>query len=206
MSFRLKVANALASKSLLGRELGRVAELTTAVLNELVEDHAPGRLETLVGEDLPMEGDLGDRRRAMADAHSRRVSALVDVLGEEEAVRLARKRMGPAGERLGAEARTRLGVDGSMDDLVSAAELLYKVLGIEFEMEEKEGGSVTLHIGRCGLAEGYEGITCHIMSAADEGMIRGLNPHASMVFQHRMTEGADECVAHIQIDEGGDEG
>lgn len=199
MSFRLKMASLLASRSVLERELGRVAVMTTAVLDELVEDHAPDRLETLRSEDGPLEGDLDDQRKAMADAQLRRVRVLVDVMGTEEAVREGRRRMGPVGERLGAEARVRFGVNDSMDDLVAAAELLYRVLGIEFDTEEAEDGSVTLLIGRCGLSAGYDGVTCRLMSAADEGMIRGLNPRAKLEFRDRMTEDSNECVAHVRL-------
>ena len=201
MSFRLKVASLLASRSVLERELERVAVMTTAVLDELVEDNAPDQLDAVRSGDAPMEGDLDERRRAMADAHNRRVRVLVEAMGEAEAVREGRRRMGPVGERLGAEARVRFSVDDSMEDLIAAAELLYRVLGIEFETEEVGDGSVTLHIGRCGLSGGYEGVTCTLMSAADEGMIRGLNPRAELEFRDRMTEDSDECIARIELHE-----
>ncbi len=199
MSFRMKVASALVTRTMLERELGRVAELTTATLDEMVEEHAPGKLEALRSRDAPMEGDMVERRGAMARAQTRRVHALVEAMGEDAAVEEGRRRMGPVGERLGAEARKRLGVDTSMEDLVAAARFLYKVLGIEFEEEEHGDGSVTLHIGRCGLSEGYDGVTCRLMSATDEGMIRGLNPGAKMEFRRRITEGASECLADIEL-------
>jgi len=199
MSFRLKVASAMATRSLLERELGRVAEMTTAELDGMVEEHAPGALDALRSEDRPMEGDLEAKRRAMADAQRRRVAALVDAMGEDAAVEEGRRRMGPVGERLGSEARKRLGVDTSMEDLVAAARFLYKVLGIDFTVEEHRDTSVTLHIQRCGLSEGYDGVTCRLMSATDEGMVRGLNPAARLEFRHRLTEGASECVADIEL-------
>jgi hypothetical protein len=201
MSFRLKVASALASRSTLRRELARVAEMTTAVLDEMLEDHAPDALEKVRSEDHFLREDLDHLRWAMADDHRRRVHALVDAVGEEVALREGRRRMGPAGERLGAEARQRLGVDDSTEDLVAAAKLLYKVLDIGFEVEERDDGSVTLHIGRCGLSDEYDGLTCRLMSAADAGMIRGLNPSARMEFRSRMTEGATECLADITFEE-----
>jgi hypothetical protein len=203
MSFRLKVASAMASKSVLQRELGRVAEMTTAELDSMVETHAPGTIGQLRSGDRAMEGDLVARRGAMADAQRRRVRALVDAIGEETTVQEGRRRMGPVGERLGEEARERLGVDETMGDLVAAARLLYQVLGIEFEAEEHWDGSVTLHIQRCGLSEGYDGVTCRLMSAADEGMIRGLNPAACMEFRHRITEGTSECLADIEFHQEG---
>ncbi|NIP35171.1 MAG: hypothetical protein GWN39_09460, partial [Thermoplasmata archaeon] len=51
----------------------------------------------------------------------------------------------------------------------------------------------------------YEGVTCRLMSAADEGMIRGLNPRAKMEFRHRMTEGMEECLADIMMVKEGEE-
>jgi hypothetical protein len=201
MSFRLKVASALASRSTIQRELARVAEVTTVVLDELLEDHAPEAIGAVRSEDMGIGDDIEGLRRAMADGHVRRVRALVEAMGEEEAVREGRRRMGPAGERLGAEARQRLGVDDSTDDLVAAAKLLYKVLDIEFEAEERDDGSVTLHIGRCGLSDEYDGVTCRLMSAADEGMMRGLNPRARMEFRSRMTEGASECLAEVTFEQ-----
>jgi hypothetical protein len=204
MSFRLKVASAMASRSTLKRELTRVAEVTTAVLDGLLEEHAPGVLGRVRAEDRVDRGDLEKMRGAMADDHVRRVHALVEAIGEEEAVRTGRRRMGPAGEGLGVEARARLDVDDSPEDLVAAARLLYRVLDIEFEAEERWDGSVTLHIDRCGLTQGYDGVTCRLMSAADEGMMRGLNPRARMEFRHRMTEGASECLADITFEGGVD--
>jgi hypothetical protein len=199
MSLRLKMATLLAPRSFMKKELGRVADMTTTVLDELVDDYAPDRLEALRSDDVPLKGSLEERRMLMAHAQSRRVQALVDELGEEEAIRHGRRRMGPIGERLGAEARLRFSVDDSMDDLLMAAELLYRVLGIEFEAEEAEDGSVTLVIDRCGLSGGYDGITCRLMSAADEGMIRGLNPRAQLEFRDRMTEASQHCTARIEL-------
>jgi hypothetical protein len=197
MSLRLKVASALTSRSVLRRELARVAEVTTGVLDELLREYAPEGLDEVRSEDTGLGDDLDHLRRAMAEGHARRVHALAEAMGEEEAIREGRRRMGPVGERLGAEARERLGVDDTTGDLIAAAKLLYKVLDIEFKAEEHWDGSVTLHIGRCGLSDGYDGITCRLMSAADEGMMRGLNPRARMEFRHRMTEGASECLADI---------
>lgn len=200
MSFRLKLASAMTTRSVLERELQRVAEMTTTELDDMVEAHAPETKAPLRNADRPMKGDLDARRQVMADAHRRRVAVLVDAMGEEAAVEEGRRRMGPVGDRLGSEARKRLGMDDSMDDLIAAARILYKVLGIEFTAEEHWDGSVTLHIQRCGLAEGYDGVTCRLMSAADEGMIRGLNPAARLEFRHRLTEGASECLADIDLE------
>lgn len=204
MSFRLRMASILATRSVLERQLDRVAEMTTGMLDEMVDHYMPEALEALQAEDRPLEGALEKRRLVMADAHRRRVQVLVTALGETAAIERGRRRMGPVGERLGAEARQRFGVDDSMEDLVAAAELVYRVLGIEFDAEEHDDGSVTLHIDRCGLSESYEPVTCRLMSATDEGMIRGLNPSIRMEFSQRMTEGGSKCMAHLDA-RGGDD-
>jgi len=200
MSFRLKVASTMMTNTMLQRELTRVARETTAELDAMMEEHAPGQLEAIASADRPMEGDLVSRRLAMADAQRRRVAALVDAMGADAAVAEGRRRMGPVGERLGAEGKQRLGVGDSMEDLVAAAQLLYRVLGIELQAEEHWDGSVTVHITGCGLADGYDAVTCHLMSAADEGMMRGLHPGVRMEFRHRITEGASECLADLEIE------
>lgn len=107
------------------------------------------------------------------------------------------------GERLGMEARARLGVGDDMDELVEAAELLYRVLGISLESEEAEDGSRVLTIERCSLSHCYEATTCRVMSAADEGMVRGLNPKVSMTFRERITEDHPHCSAVLVISPDG---
>lgn len=199
MSFRLAMARFLMREPVLSRELGRVAELTTAVLDDMLDDHVPEALETIRAEDSPMSGDLERRRIAMADGHRRRVSALVDALGEKDAVAEGRRRLFPVGERLGMEARKRLGVGDDVDDLVAAAELMYKVLGIDITSEEMEDGTRILLVERCALSHRYDATTCMMMSAADEGMVRGLNPKVELTFRERMTEEHPHCKAVLMI-------
>ena len=58
---------------------------------------------------------------------------------------------------------------------------------------------MVLRIDRCALAEVYDPITCRLMSAADEGMVQGLNPDVEMSFTQRMTEGTSCCRAELHI-------
>ena len=206
MSLKLRASRLFTPRSVLERELDRVAEMTTSALDDLLEEHAPGLVGPLRSGDPPYKGHLAARRRAMSEAHRRRVAALVESLGRETAVRLGRERMFPVGQRLGEEARQRLGVGDSMEDLVAAAQVLYRVLGIHFEAEAREDGSVTLQIDRCALSEGYDETTCLLMSAADEGMVRGLNPRVGMEFRERITTGRPACLADLNMgpDAGGD--
>lgn len=199
MSYRLALARLWMGESVMSRQLARVAEMTNAVLDDMLEDHAPDALEAIRAADDPMVGDLELRRRAMADGHRRRVAALVAALGEEEAVARGRRRLLPLGERLGMEARARLGLGDDLDELVEAAELLYQVLGISLESEEADDGSRVLTIERCSLSHCYDATTCRVMSAADEGMVRGLNPKVSMTFRERITEEHPHCRAVLVI-------
>ncbi len=200
MSLRLATAKLWMRTSVLKRELGRVAEMTIATLDEMVIEHAPETLEGIRAEDTPMDGDLEQRRRAMADAHRRRVAGLVEAMGRETAVEEGRRRISPVGVALGVEARERLGVGDDIEDLVEAAKVLYTVLGIEVDTEEAEDGedgSLVLRVDRCALSEVYDPTTCMLMSAADEGLVRGLNPRVQMTFNERITEGRPRCRATL---------
>ncbi len=59
--------------------------------------------------------------------------------------------------------------------------------------------NIILRIKSCELANQYSPETCKIMSAADEGVLNGLNKKLSMKFIKRITEGAEECTACIKI-------
>jgi hypothetical protein len=206
MSLKLSASKLWTPRSALLEGLDRVAELTTAALDALVEDHAPDALESIRARDPPMEGSLEERQHAMAVAHRRRVAALVESIGREETIERGRRRLFPIGERLGLEARERLGVGEDIDDLVAAASVVYRALGIAFEAIEGEDGNVVLSIGRCALSENYDEVTCMVMSAADKGMIQGLNPRASMEFRRRLTDGSPVCLADLIVDSKGGEG
>jgi hypothetical protein len=207
MNLKLRASRLYVPNSMLRRELDRVHEMTTGALDRLLEEHSPGAVAGLEEGDPPYKGHLAARRRAMAEIHRRRVAVLVDVLGREEAVERGRQRMFPVGQGLGEEARERLDVGEDIKDLVTAARVLYRVLGIHVEAEVREDGSVLLHIDRCALSEAYDATTCMLMSAADEGMIRGLNPRVGMEFLERITAGAPACLADLRVspEDGGAE-
>lgn len=206
MSLKLRAASKWVPEKVLLRELARVAEVTIAALDNLLEEHAPGTPEDLRGRDPPMAGSLDQRRAAMAAAHNARVDALVDALGREEAVRVGRSAMAPVGERLGREARERLSVGDGLDDLLRAARVLYRVLGISFVVEETPGGGTWMRVDRCALAEHYTEYACLVLSAADEGVVRGLNPRVTMTFRERITAGRSECLADLEVRPPGGDG
>ncbi|WP_455392978.1 L-2-amino-thiazoline-4-carboxylic acid hydrolase [[Eubacterium] cellulosolvens] len=198
MSLKLRFAARWTPESILLRELDRVAELTTGALDSLLNQHAPGALKKLRKNDRPLTGDLKKRRAAMASAHNARVRALIDAIGLKETQKIGRQRLFKVGVQLGREARVRLGVGDDINDLVKAAKVLYKVLGIDFELERRDEKSVIL-IHRCALAKYYTSEACLILSAADEGVVKGLNPKISMAFEERITAGASKCIARLEL-------
>ncbi|MBP2046394.1 L-2-amino-thiazoline-4-carboxylic acid hydrolase [Methanobacterium aggregans] len=195
MSIKLKILSIWTPQSLLINELDRVAEVTTECLDKLLKEHSAESLNLL--EDLVMEGNLEQRRALMAEGHNVRVNALIDAIGYEKAMEVGRTEMFKAGYKLGLEARGRLGVNENIRDTIKAAQILYRVLGIEFKVEKLEKNMV-LMVKRCSLANYYSPETCRMMSAADEGVVHGLNENLNMLFKKRITEGAKECTACIK--------
>ena len=198
MSLKSRLAARWIPESMLIRELDRVAELTTGALDHLLQQYAPGALKKLQKNNKPPAGDLQTRRSVMANAHNARVRALIDAIGAEETQRIARQSLFKVGIQLGTEARKRLDVGSDLNDLVKAAKVLYKVLGIEFVIERRDEKTVIV-IHRCALAEHYTPDACMILSAADEGVVKGLNPKISMAFEERITAGAPKCIARLDI-------
>ncbi len=199
MNFKLWLAARWMPRSILFRELDRVASLTTRALDSLLIAYAPDELATIRQSDMPLVGSIDARRRAMAMAHNARVAALVKALGHERAVSVGREIMFATGRELGEEAKLRLGVGDSRGDLLNAAKVLYKVLGIEFRIRWN-GDSAIMEVNRCSLAEHYTPEACLILSGADEGVVHGLNPAMSMVFEERITDGAQRCIARLRMD------
>jgi hypothetical protein len=200
VGIRLRLAAAWTPETTLLRELDRVDELTVRGLDGLLAQHAPGALEGIKGEDAPPDGPgLAPRRAAMAQAHTARVEALIDAVGRDKAIELGRAAMREVGVRLGEDARARLGVGGSVDDLVRAARVMYRILGIDFRVERTSPDRAVLRVSRCALSRWYSNDACLVMSAADEGVVRGLNPGVGMTFSRRITCGAPECEAEIVV-------
>ena len=188
MGLRLRLLNRWTPKFLISRELDRVRWRTTSALDDLLEEfcHLPK------GELLPLRGPLEVKREAMAREHNRRVETLVECLGEE-GMRRGRERMYQVGREMGREAGKRLKVRTCMGDLLMAARIMYRVLGIDFEFL----GGKTMRVNRCSLSRWYTPTSCRVMSAADEGVVNGLCPPARMKFERRMTEGHSSCLASI---------
>ena len=193
MSIRLKIASFWLPDFILKRELDNVAMKTIGGLDDLLKQYVPGKIA--INNEI-LRGSLEERRSIMANAHNKRVKILIQELGNEKAVKIGRNVMFEVGYKLGQEARRKLGARNSFEDLELAARILYKVLGIEFKIENKDGNMIMM-VNRCALSKYYSPESCMILSAADEGVVRGLNENMGMQFKERITEGAHECIACI---------
>jgi hypothetical protein len=196
MSLRLKLASIWLPDFILKRELDNVSRKTINGLDDLLREYAPSKMETFIKNHEILKGKLEQRRSSMAMAHNKRVKILIQELGYEKAVKIGRKSMFEVGFKLGQEARRKLGVGDNFKDLELAAGILYKILGIEFKIENKEGNMFMI-VNRCSLSKYYSPESCMILSAADEGVVCGLNKNMGMRFKERITEGAPECIACI---------
>jgi hypothetical protein len=81
-----------------------------------------------------------------------------------------------------------------------AAKILYRILGIEFEFKQQNPANIVLTIKRCAFAANYSELTCQILSATDEGTVKGLNQNMKMTFTQIMTSGHTECKAKIKFE------
>ena len=154
--------------------------------------------------DMVLKGNLDERRKIMAITHNKLVERMVSTMGREEAIEKGRKAMFNEGLSLGTKFKKILGVGNSFDDLFTAARILYDVLGIKFSIkeveEEGENGKIAMVVSHCALAEYYTPDTCRVLSAADEGVVQGLNPSVRIKFVKRITEGCFECLAPINTE------
>lgn len=195
MGIKLLLLSIWVPEFVLINELERTSDITNMYLDKILikySIHVP-----MV--EKPLKNNLNERRKVMAKAHNLRVHALVRELGLKNALEVGRAEMFKAGYIMGSDAQKRLGIGKSVKEAIIAARILYKVLGINFTLEEN-GEETVLKVKTCALATQYSPETCMIMSAVDEGVLKGLNEKMGMIFVERITEGAEECTACIKIE------
>lgn len=198
MSLRLLLASVWLPSYIIKSELERVANTTTDALRSLLEEVAPSKLQKVSMQIKTPSGSIENRRAVMAANHSLLLKALSDGVGHDRAVEVGRDTLFKVGVSLGEESGKRLGVGDSIKDLLMAARVMYDVLGIRFTVNG-EGGDHHMEFHRCALSDHYSELTCTVMSAVDEGVVRGLNPRASMSFERRITSGFPTCLACVRI-------
>jgi hypothetical protein len=82
-------------------------------------------------------------------------------------------------------------------EIMAASKILYAALGIDFE--GREPGEVTIR--RCYFSRFYSAGICRMMSSADAGVAAGLSGGGRLAFSQRITQGADVCLARLEIEE-----
>ncbi len=85
----------------------------------------------------------------------------------------------------------------TFDDVLLASKILYRILGIDFQSDEK--GEVI--IKRCFFSQFYSSQICQLISALDQGVVAGLSDGGIFAFSQRITEGKDCCKAKITFGE-----
>jgi hypothetical protein len=189
------------------RGLEELAHQTTHGLEKLIDDQSDIDSKLVIPipkVNMVLKGSLDERRKIMATTHNKLVETLIKNMGRDEAIEKGRETMFMEGLSLGGKFKGILGVEDSLEDLFTAARILYNVLGIEFSIKAVENSKedkITMVVSHCTLAEYYTPDTCHVLSAADEGVVQGLNPRIQIKFTERITEGCSQCLAPIKMDD-----
>ncbi len=183
------------------KELSNLSNQTISALETLLASHSPQDVASAARENSASKKSIEDLRATMAANQVRLVEALEAAVGHDQATKLCRDTLFTVGRTLGEDARSRLGVGDSQRDLIKAAKLLYRILGIRFELEWIDSTHLKMIIDRCPLVSQYSKFTCEVLSATDEGAITGLQPGAAMQFTRYMTEGCRKCTADIRFEE-----
>lgn len=194
MNIKLFLLSIWVPEFVLIQELERTSNLTNEYLDRLLNRYSV----TLPLVDTNLKGNFEERRMMMAAGHNLRVKALVEALGSEKAMEAGRAEMLKAGYKMGCNVRKRLGLGEDIKEAMLAAKILYRVLGIKFTVE-KRNKNIFMRVKSCALASSYTPQTCKLMSAADEGVLKGLNEKMDLKFITRITEGAEECTACVNI-------
>jgi len=201
MGLKLRFLSWWTPEWFLKRGLNQLALSTVNGLERVLkkEDHPFNNYQL---NDIYLKGNLTDYRNIMAGEHNKLVEIMIDSMGREKALNLGREAMFNEGLSLGRKFREMLGVGDSAEDLILAAKILYKILGIEFTVKDinnhQNDVKMIMVVNRCSLSEYYNVDTCRILSAADEGVVQGLNPQIKMNFTERITEGAPCCLATLR--------
>jgi hypothetical protein len=199
MGLRLLLLEWWTPKYLIRKELTNLSNQTIEALRSLLTTYAPQELPVTTKQQIPKSIDA--QRTMMAKTHAELVETLEAEVGHQQAVALGRDCLFAVGVNLGKQTRSNLGVGDNTKDLIRAAKILYRILGIEFRLQGLDRTSANVIINRCALAQQYSKLTCEVLSATDEGVIKGLQSNATMQFKKYMTSGCQACIVDIQFNE-----
>jgi len=200
MGLRLLIFSLWTPKYIIRKELANVSDRTTAALKMLIAKNASKEVD-FKDQEQEYPSSIQEQRAIMAQAHAKLVETLEATVGREQAVKLGRQALFSVGQNLGKQYRIKLGVGDNPKDLTRGAKILYRVLGIDFRLKWVDNSNAEAIIDRCALAEEYSKLTCEVLSATDEGVIKGLQPNVTMNFREYMTGGCKNCRAEIHFNE-----
>jgi hypothetical protein len=195
MGLRLLILSWWTPKYIIRKELANVSNQTTKALKSLLATY--GQKESADATRQQLLESIEEQRANMAQAHRELVEKLLAKVGHEEAVKRGREAWFLVGQSLGRQTRSKLGVSDNPKDWARAAKILYRILGIEFRLEWLDNSNAEALIDRCALSKYYSKLTCQILSATDEGVVKGLQPNVTMKFKEYMTSGCRKCMADI---------
>jgi hypothetical protein len=199
MGLRLIILSWWTPSFIIRRELKNISDQTIAALTRLMPKNAAKTVDANPKQDY--HRSIEERRAAMAQTQANIVEKLESALGRDEALRLGREALFAVGREIGKQTRSKLGVSENPADLAKAAKILYRVLGIEFDLKWFDSANAKVTIKRCALAEKYSKLACEVLSATDEGVINGLQSNVSMNFREYMTSGCKTCSAYIHFEQ-----
>lgn len=198
MGLRLSILGWWTPSYIIRRELENISNQTTSALNRLIPKNAV-KVVDAANQKQNYPKSIQEQRSVMAQTQAELVAALESAFGHDEAVRVGREALFAVGQEIGKQTRGKLGVSDKPADLTKAAKILYRVLGIEFDLKWLDDSNANAIINRCALAEKYSKLTCEVLSATDEGVINGLQPNVTMKFRQFMTSGCKNCRADIHF-------
>jgi hypothetical protein len=177
MSLRLSLAAVYVPRTLRSRRFVELAALTAQAFQAAELDFRglsePDRLSAYARWTNDLAGRAAGDPQAAAEV-CRRLRELGEVFGR----------------RIGGDLRLR-----SRSDAMRAGRLLYGFLRTDFR-GTAEGEII---IRRCHFNGFYAPSTCNLMSALDEGILRGLAGGGTLTFVSRLTEGSGACRAHFDF-------
>jgi hypothetical protein len=201
INIKLLLANLWIPKKRVLAELKTVYKTTNRTLDTLLTQYKIKIPKTQKIDNLKPK----ELRIKMAKEHNKKVQKLIKTIGKKTAINQARKKLFNTGQILGQKAKKDLNIKNSTSDILNAAKILYKILGINFKAKKINKTTYLMIINRCSLSKHYKNSTCQILSAVDEGVLSGLNPQYKMQFQKRITQGAPKCKAKITIVKEGEQ-
>ncbi len=115
-------------------------------------------------------------------------------LARPDGLTAIRQRLFGEAARLGREIARELGVS-TPHEVVTAARILYR--GLEIDLKGDRQGDIVIR--RCSFSRHYSPGVCRLMGALDAGILSGLAGGGELVFEQRLTDGADRCRAHFSF-------